>query len=54
MLVKPWGDAQDGAVIIRVPRGSDKTGMAAGPFDTTTLRDKAKSAAKKAVKKTKK
>ena len=30
-----------GAVIIRVPRTSDKTGLPAGPFDTTTLRQKA-------------
>ena len=29
-----------GIVAIRVPRGNDKTGLAAGPFDTTTLRDK--------------
>ena len=31
---------KDGVVILRVPRTSDKTGMAAGPFDITTLRDK--------------
>ena len=47
----PGSAATQGGVIIRVPRSSDKTGMAAGPFDTTTLRDNAKSAAKKAVKK---
>ena len=39
-----------GIVAIRVPRGNDKTGLAAGPFDTTTLRDKAAAAVKQVVK----
>ena len=36
----------NGVCIIRVPRSNDKTGLPAGPFDTTTLRDKAKEAVK--------
>ena len=32
----------DGVVVIRVPAANDKTGLSVGPFDTTTLRDKAK------------
>lgn len=42
---------RSGAVIIRIPAANDKTGLASGPFDTTTLRDKAKSATSKRVKK---
>lgn len=38
--------ATSGVVIIRVPRENDETGLAAGAFDTTTLRDKAKEAVK--------
>jgi hypothetical protein len=40
----------DGRVIIRVPRTSDKTGLPAGAFDTTTLRNKVKEAVKRKVK----
>ena len=29
-----------GVVVIRVPRGNDKSGLPPGPFDTTTLREK--------------
>jgi hypothetical protein len=40
----------DGVFIVRVPKSNDKTGMAAGPFDTTTSR---KSLRKTAVEKVK-
>ena len=47
----PNGAPQNNGVVgIRVPRANDKTGMAAGPFDTTTLRDKVKEAVKRKVK----
>jgi hypothetical protein len=40
----------DGVVVIRVPRSNDKTGVLSGEFNTTTLRDKATSAAKQKIK----
>lgn len=40
----------DGVVIIRVPAVDDKTGMAPGPFDTTTLREKATAAVEQKAK----
>jgi hypothetical protein len=46
-----FGDAtQSGTVTFRVPAANDRTGLPDGPFDTTTLRDKAKSAVKQVVK----
>jgi len=46
----PAGEPQNqGVVGIRVPAANDKTGLAAGAFDITTLRDKAKAAVKKKI-----
>ena len=50
---QPWPNGapeNQGVVGIRVPKANDKTGMVAGPFSATTLRDKAVSAVKQVVK----